>query len=383
MPAIIPASVNEHLETVRSTAVRYFRGQVDQTLRGHTCLALMQKYGLVETGADPSIAYAWNARYSLPDVSPYGSAADITFETHVSQQQYNINNRGYRASDKWDYQDYLMNNGRSAIRRVFGEKSEMLATSMNRAISESFFTNGYDADHLLEFIGIPSCVGTDGATAAGDRIAIPDDNYGGLDTDLQAYGGSWSSALSAAQRFNQTLTTDWPLGKGRNEYDFNAPLLVNVTASGATGWVSGAKWSENCEEIMRFVLNNMRVRCGMRRQTRSPFIFLMGQTFYNEFISYFTARGRIPQPVQEAIDLGFPETVNFEGAWVTLGYEIPEREFYVICPDMIELFTIQSDLFQSHGPEFHQQLMAWLYLVTTFGNYRINPKYICHGSELA
>lgn len=383
MPALVPATSNEHLETVRSTAPKFFRGQVDQTLRGHVCLSLMQKYGLIETGADPSIAYVWNARYSLPDVSPYTSAADITFETHISQLQYTINNRGYRASDKWDYMDYLMNSGRTAIRKVYSEKSDMLGIQMRRAISESFFTDGYDADHLLEFIGITSAIGTDGATAAGDRIAIPSDLYGGLSTALQSQGGSWSANLTAAQKYNQTLTTDWPLGRGRNEYDFNTPLLLNVTASGATGWKLGATWAENCEEIMRFALNNMRVRCGMRRQTKSPFIFLMGQTFYNEFIAYFTARGRIPQQVQEAIDLGFPETVNFEGAWVTLGYEIPEREFFCICPDMIELFTIQKDLFESHGPEFHQQLMAWLYLVTTFGNYRLNPKYICHGSERA
>jgi hypothetical protein len=110
---------------------------------------------------------------------------------------------------------------------------------------------------------------------------------------------------------------------------------------------------------------------------------MLGQQLYQEFKTFYSSRNRQDIPVPDAVDLGLPEVLYFEGAWVTHGYECESTEFYLICPDMVELFSPQSMLMEPEGPTWNMQVQAHLYIVSMFGNMRWHPKFHGHGSNIA
>lgn len=373
MASIVPSSVDEHIAVVKAQAPKYFKGVSDLTFRRRLWLAMIQRYGGIQFNAS-SHSLVWTVEYSQPEVKQYGDSGDLEFNEHDALQQLTVDVRGYTATDRYTLKQKLMNKGPEQIDDLYKQKSKRLGKRMRQTLCRELYVDGYASGNGNRFIGIESALGDDGNTVAADLIAKPDDQYGGLDTDPGAYGGSWSSDLAAAKQPNATLANDWPRGRGTTEYDYISPLLVNYSS---TSWPSGQTgWANNCEDAMRFARITQTNRGAMDENATAPFMHMLSADLYNDFLTFYSARNRQIVPHQESANLGFGDTMNFEGSAVHYEWDCAPATGYGIVPSMIELFVMHGQLIESVGPEWAIEKMGYLYLTYCFGNTRLSPKFL-------
>jgi hypothetical protein len=266
----------------------------------------------------------------------------------------------------------LMNSGPEQIDDLYKNKSKRLGKRMRQTISRELYTDGYAANNGNRFIGINSALGVAAGTTAADLVALPDDQYGGLDTDPGAYGGSWTSDLATPP--NAALGTDWPLGRGTSEYDYVTPLPVNY---GSTAWPSGQSgWANNCEDVLRFARITQTNRGAKDENASAPFMHMISADLYRDFLTFYSARNRQIVPHAEASNLGFGDTMNFEGDMVHYEWDCDPATGYGITPSMIEMFVMHGQLIESIGPELAIEKAGYLYLTYCFGNMRLQPKFL-------
>jgi hypothetical protein len=267
-----------------------------------------------------------------------------------------------------------MNSGSTQITDEYREKTKRLLKRINQVLCGELYIDGYAANNTNRLCGVNSFLGDNGSTVAADRLAVPSDTYAGKSTALDALGvGGYSANAPAARQYNTALANDFPLGQGPAEYDYLSPLLVNYTS---TAWKSGqASWLDNCEEVLRFTRIAQTHRGAMAEDESAPFVHMLGSDLYFDFLTFYSARNRQIVPHKAADNLGFGDTMNFEGAMVHHEYDCPASEGYGIVPTMIELFHVGDNLFHAEGPEWSIERMAYLYLIYMFGNMRFQPRY--------
>lgn len=372
MAEVLPTSSTEGVELVHSHAPQYWRDKSDLTIRGRIWLYLMEMYGTMEFNVDASYAGVWNIMNKLPDVVPQGDSATITFDEHNSMDQLTVDLRGYRATDRLGHKNWLINRGnQNRIVNIYDDKSENLLKAMRKMINADLYIDGYAANNTNRYIGLNSFMGySSGNTAVTDRLAYPSDTYGGKSTELGALGGTAESGVTGAETYNANFSSHFPDETFSEEYDCLTPLLVNYTSS---AWTNST-WKTNCEEVLRFAIDVQANRGAASDESNSPNLAMSGRKLFTDFKEYFSARNQIIQPVANAIDLGFPETLNFEGTWLTFDYDCPSTECYLMNPGSMEYFSPQDDLFDVFGPEWNLSAMSFLYLVSNYGNFRWQPK---------
>lgn len=370
---VLPSTVQEAVQLVRAAAPEYFRGQSELVFRDRLALALMERYGVVEYNVAPSHSFVWDIVTSLPNVTTNDDSIDISFDNHNALEQLVVDMRSYRATDRLSDRQKLLTSGPNQISDLMRGKQDRIIKAIRDTISNDFmYSDGYASGNGERLIGVDSCLGDDGNTVAADKVANPSDTYGGQSTALGSLGGNWSSNLSTPP--NATAAVDWPHGKGDYQYDALSPLLVNYSS---TSWTSGnTTWRDNCEDAMRFMLIGQQHRGARSTAGNAPPLILLASDLWEEFLQYFSARNHQWVPVKDAEDLGFPQTLYFDGAWVTHEYDCPSQEGRFIQPDMIELFTIQDKLIVPEGPTWVMQFQAYLFLAKFYGNLRLQPKFL-------
>lgn len=371
MVDLIPGSSDEHLSVVRATAPKFFKGASDLTFRERIWLAYLQRYGRIEYNAT-SFACVWDVEYSQPEVRQYGDSGDLEFNQHDALKQLTVNVRGYSATDRFTEMQRLMNRGQTAIVNEYKRKSERLVDRIKEVICAELYTDGYAANNGRRFIGMESFMGYD-TCAVTDKIATNNDTYGGLDTDLQAHGGTWSSNLGSGEFPNATLAKDYPYGTGTSEYDFLSSLLVNTNS---TRWSSGeAGWKNNCEDVMRFSKITQTRRGAGRKNRRAPYLHMLSSELYEQAQTYFAAKYRGLIPHKESEDLGFAEAMQFEGAAMVHEFDTPAGVGYGVPTSMMDMFIMTPQLYGFWGPEKAIEKLAYLYLTYVFGNLKFQPKF--------
>lgn len=371
MAVIVPTSAEVNLELAEATMPQYWKDAADLTKRGRIQFTLLEELGLMEFNVDTSFAMIWRVINKLPDVTPQGGSTSVVFDENTSLTSLEVDLRGYRATDRWDHKNWLTNRGKSTqIVNIYDHKSKMLLKAMRKMVNADFYIDGYASGNSNRYIGLNSFMGAGTVTSA-DRVAMPDDSYAGKSTVLGAYGGAYSDDLDAADQYNAALNSDWPDGVGSEEFDFLSPLLVNYLSS---AWETGSRWILNCEEVLRFAMDVQQNRGATLEDTNAPPLALMGRRMFTEFKEYFSNRNQQQVQIPEAVDLGFPEVLNFEGTWCAFDYDCPSREVYLMHPGAIEYFSPQDDMFDVFGPEWSLTDMAFLYLVSNYANFRFQPK---------
>lgn len=372
MVALVPASSEEHLAVVKATAPKYFKGVSDLTFRRRLWMAMLQRYGMIEANAN-SFSCTWTVEAMQPEVRQYGDSGDLDFNEHDALQQLTTNVRGYTATDRMTVKQRLMNSGATQIDDQYKNKSKRLAKRIRQVLCGELYVDGGASGNTNRLEGIKTFGGDDGNTVAGDKIAAPSDTYGGKSTALGSAGGSWTSDLETDDFPNATLANDWPFGQGDSEYDYVSPLLVNWSS---TSWPSGsAKWVDNCEDVMRFARITQTSRGAKGDDQRVPFMHMLSPNLYGDFLTFYSARNRQAVPHPEAANLGFGDTMNFEGDMVHYEYDTPANEGFGISPVMMELFHLGDQLINSIGPEWAITKMGYLFLAFVFGNGRYQPKF--------
>lgn len=368
MADVLPLSSEEHLALVKAQAPIYLKKASDLTYRRRLWLSMLRRYGMIEANAN-SHSLVWNVEYSEPEVRQYADAGDLEFNEHDALQQLVLDVRGYTATDRITEKQKLMNGGSAQVDDLYKNKTDRLLKRVNKVLCGEMYVDGNATGNSNRFMGVNSFLGDDGATVAADQIARPSDSYAGRSTAPGADGGTYSSDGTS---YNATMATDFPFGSGDVEYDYLLPLLVNISS---TGWKAGTTFDSNCEEIMRFARIAQVNRGAKLENSKAPFIHMLGADMYADFLNFYSARNRQVVPHAESANLGFGDTMNFEGDAVHYEYDCPSGEGYGFVPTMMELFHLGPQLINSRGPEWAITKMAYLYLIYVFGNLRCQPKF--------
>jgi hypothetical protein len=381
MADVLPTTSKEQGLLVKSTAPRYYQKASDLTIRRQFFLAFLQRYGMVEYNAS-DYSLTWNAEFSLPQVSQYADAGALEFSEHDALQQYTTDIRGYIATDRLSYKKKVLNSGGNQLYDLKANKPILLSRALQKAICRDIYVDGGATGNEERLEGLETFLTSDGNATTADLVAVPSDTYAGQSTALNTTGVSWDAnninfgGITNGQP-NSALGTSWPFGRESvqqgSEYDWNSPLLVNINS---VNWPSGSPlFSQNCSSVLRQTRIWQEDRGAKGEDSRVPFIHMLSSDLYSQVCEFFEVRTRIIQPHKEASNLGFHNTLNFEGDIVHFEHDVPTGKGYGLSPAMHEMFVAgpQKRMFYDMT-EFDLKEFADLWALGCFANFRHLPK---------
>ncbi len=371
--SLVPSSVSGHVNAARDLAPRYWKGVSDLTVRNFLTFYNLRKWGALTFNAR-SHSQVWNARVKQPTIIPAVDNQPLEFVNWDTDIQYYIGIKGYRGSDFLGEQEYLQAQGApEQISDRYARKNKELAQAMTERLSHSFYKDGNLAANAYDFAGIKTALSyAAGTCGLADKVALPDGSYAGQSCVLANLGGTWSANLATPP--NASLAKDWPFGQGSPEYDGTTPLVVNYASS---AWGTGdTGWAANAIAATSYAQTAMLHRGGTS-MTGAPANVVMASEMFTEFKNSFRDNNRQIMPYKDG-DLGFAgETLMVDGMLYSMDYTIPSGEAYMFLPQYLEAFFLHSNIFGAMGPDYSIPHVGHLYYISTYGNFKFLPKYLC------
>lgn len=366
-------STDAILTVVRSKTPSFQKKAVDLTLRNRVAFPLMKKWGNLLLGIDISWARLWNAKNKLPETEEWVDTPDQDFPAGPEQQQFSLDAGDYICKDNFSYQQYERAKGSATqIVNVYKEKAVDCQTSMSNRLNWAFLHGPGTGTHMS---GLDTFLGTGTTAKATDIVFKPDDSYAGQVTDV-GVEGSWGSTLATPP--NASIGSDWPEVPldGSPEFDWNGPVML---VRNSPLWKSGPEWASNSFELFRYWCGVQKARGAKVADPSAKPVALCGERSEREFKELCDARNYTLAEVPEAVNIGMPMTVYFEGLWVTSDSDIEADHAYMLQPDMMEFYTGPSypNMWEMKGPYAFDPEFRHLYACTTIGQFRFQPKY--HG----
>lgn len=388
--------------TAIATASTYLEGAVDVTLRKRLLMGWLDKSGRIRrdaTGKD----YNWLIQFKNP-----------TANTYVPYQQINFNNDNFNVpavvTPEWfyvssgmDVTEELLNSGQTAIVNNYFERVKLLASAMEIYIAKSMYLDGNSAAGANRPIGINTVCKKSGSITTDNtcRIAPPvaGTTYAGLDISLGSQGGTWSN--NAAVPMNPNLGTDWPDGQGdpSNAYDATSPRLYNENTNrwvSLTASAANSDWRTNCIAMLSRANTDLRMNTV---ESMMPNIHLSGSERHQAVKDSLRLSFRDTMVHDASQDLGYYNTLEFEGAAIDMDHECPSDRTFSLCAASLELFfygmpndtkaraagmtdgsqRITGGIFATYGPERPPGSLQTVWLMFAGGNTRLQPRWIvCH-----
>lgn len=214
---------------VHSTISDYIREEQNSVLRKRLLLAMLQKRGRISYNRS-GINLDWKVRFDRQPLSTYDEGQLINFTASDRYRTFTSEWVQYVASDSITKKQTLQNRGAQAILKLAGDLGKKLLDDARDRFAEELYVDGSATANSGRIDGLltPFQIGT-GADALSGSAANGDDTeyskfvielktnaiYGGVSMNLGGVAGDWES-------------TNWPLGRGDESYDFNHPLAINI-----------------------------------------------------------------------------------------------------------------------------------------------------------
>lgn len=360
---------NEWSGVLNTTTKKFLKGASDGTIRKRLLLAMLKSKGKISYN-NSGTSVQWQRKYKEHTLQSFGYGSSMDFSPLDSHVRLEVDWRAYKMTDMMHEKEKLMNRGNEALINRSADIIESLAKDMDKKFPAEMYADGYAAGNDNRLIGFDSFTGV-GTNVAADLVAQPSDTYGGLSTALATKGGTWSSAGTAP---NAAIATDWPNPTGSSEYDFFSPIMVNWSS---TSWgTSVTTWEGNCERALRQGLMWATVQGGIGGRTD---LVLMSAPLFYGFKNHWASKVVINTPHKASQDLGFEDTLNFEGVGLAFDFDVPDaNSAYGWNFDELELMGQEDQLFNLKGPEEEFRTDSILYKIGFFGNLKFeSPKAFC------
>jgi len=384
MASFLTVTAEAAINNIRTAAPLFMKQYSDLTKRNHLLLNMMSQWGNIEYGAG-DIARIWQILVRQPEVRTFSNTTNKTFADHDPFEQLQVGVRGYEATDLLKELEFKRNQGETQLINLYNFKMAHLGSTMAERIQEWLYRDGDNANFLDGYQGFESCLAPYNATAggtdpvAGDKITLASDSYGGHSTALGYFGGTWSADRDSSDRLSAAISNDWPYGQGSSEYDAMTPVLWNwdSTAFGS------ANWEDNVEKVIREMSTVLRNKNGMGTGPIDVCV-LLAPNLYPGAEEFYSERFRIIQPYTGG-DQGFPmpQSIVIDGVALKSDYGCPADVGYALCPQHIEMFnyaTMNSpgpeQMIDTFGPDWSPEHGAYLMRCSTFGNLRMQPRYM-------
>ncbi len=352
----------EFNRVLQTTIAEYMLGAEDNVVRNRKLLALMKAKGRITYGHSGT-ALNWGIRYKRRDIDGYADGDTLSFGRSDNFKRAEVPWRGYTMTDMVTKKEKLMNRGKPALIKYVSELVEHMSDDFSDRFHKQLYIDGNATGNSKKIHGFDSF--TAATAQSGNYVALPADSYGGLTTGLGDYGGTWNGT--------------WPLGEGDAEYDFYTPVIVDYTN---TAWTAATKtWPNTCTEAMRFGVIKAKRNDDKKGMLD---VGLFDGELYRQFETLLEGKERVI--VQQGggmptlRNLGFGDTVWFEGIEVTWEYGVPAdaaglAQGYGFNVDEMELCSLQDRLFVSEGPFYDEASLSDRFAIHMFGNMKWNPRY--------
>ena len=351
---------------VNTTIREYVRGEEVNVLRNRKVTAMLKSKGRISFN-HAGDGIDWKIRYKRAPLIGYADTDTLTFSRRDRWKTAYLDWRGYAITDSMTKQEKLKNKSTEAIVKIYDSLARNLMEDAEDQFGDEFYVDGYASGNGRRLHGIESFMGNTGVGTT-VPVATNDDSYATIDTDLGAYGGTW--------------TGNWPIGSGDAHYDFWTPLLIDYTSAitpSATnvGWSASTKtWANTCVEAIRFGIIHSR-----KNKTQKGMLdfILLNDEMFRAFIEQQAAKERLNatrgQKAGGLSALGFDDTFNFDGCEVTYEYGIASNLGYGWNMDNMELKSLQGQLFVPEGPDYDVASKSWRFSIDFFGNICYSPRY--------
>ena len=361
---------DEWIGVINTTMPKYMKGASDMTIRKRLFFAMLKRKGRF-TYNNSGYEMRWQVEFSQPTMHQHGDGSMIDFTNHQAFQQAVLPWSGYQVSDSITMKQKAMNSGNEALINLFKTKQGRIMKKLQNGLASEIYKAGGGAGTENAIYGLETFL-TETTPGAADRIATPNDSYGGLNTNLADQGGTWTSALSTYP--NATLAKDWPDGSGDAEYDYFAPKLVNWSS---TGWGTGStSFEDNCWRAIGQTITWLTVQGG---DEGMPEICVLAPNLFQSYKNHEEAIRRISIPHKTANDLGFGGNVlNQDGCAISADFDCPANTGYMINTSNVEIASLMPELFWTRGPnEDPRSGYAALWASGFYGQLKVDsPKYI-------
>jgi hypothetical protein len=362
---------------VNSTIHQFIREVEGNIVRNRKLLAMMKSRGRISFGHSGDLM-DWKVRYKRAPMQGYADSDTLTFARRERLKTAQLDWRGYAATDSMTKKERLMNSNMEAIVKLYSEIASNLMDDMEDQFADELLIDGNATGNTKRIHGFKSWTGYSGA-ATKQPIGIPNDTYAGLSCSLGNYGGAWSSTGSTS-----SSQGDWPSGAGDAHYDFWSPLIVDYTSAisnsasaGTTGWTASTKtWPNTCREALRYGIIKGKKNKSKKGQLD---LIMLNDELYRQLEDKIEANEKINVNRNDPLglfNLGFADTLNFDGVDVSYEYGVPAGEGYGWALEHAELCSLQKQLFVPEGPDFDISTQSWRFYIDFFGNMRANPRYM-------
>jgi hypothetical protein len=346
---------------VNATTKRYIRQREVNTLRNRKLTALLKKRGRISFNWS-GIKMDWKVKYKRVKLEGFQDGDTLTFSRKERYKTAELDWRGYSATDSMSKGEFLQNRNAEAIIKLYSSIAEDLMDDAEDCFGEEFYINGTTAANSRRLHGIESFMGC--TASAGNGVGVPTDTYAGLSCVPGYYGGTWDSGTLPG----------WPHGKGDTHYDFWSPMIVDYGDASFFG-ANLDTWAENCVEAIALAIIKSKKSKSAKGQLDVIFV---DDEMYRKYLTIARGKEQINVTRGQAsqlTSLGFTDVFNQDGTDITWEYGMPNGVGYGFNCDMMELRSMQAQVFVPEGPEFDIASKSWKFSIDFFGNLVFNPKY--------
>ena len=363
---------------VLNSVIDSFQTKVENlTLRDRLLLRLMKKNGRVLYNGGNlhkgGTQFQWPSKKTNPPVTGYGDDDTLHFAPRDKLVWAKLGIRGLNATDRMnEFEEEVYSKGPAALIKRIATIFPDLFEAMRNQISEDMILDGNAAANVERLCGFETFCGVkSGEYLVTDLIAPPDDTYAGLDTDAGAEG-SWDANMGSPAQPNHDLATDWPDGKGTSTYDYWSPKLVNYASTDWTGG-SDVTFALNSERVLSRTMTWLQLTTNAGSK---ELLCTLGGTLLYEFKNLMRSKMQTLLPHPSGRDLGFPNTLTFEGLMLEAGFDVPATTGYIWNTGKVRLISCLPQLFKRRGPTWSHENLSRQFSVGFFGNVVFDsPKY--------
>lgn len=317
-----------------TTIHNYIRGAVDVMSRKRKLLALMRSKGKMEMNCSGDMC-DWGVEYQEGSLSAY--TGNFTFTPVDRFKRAQLDWGGYAVPDVIQERERIVNKGKEALIKVYGEMGKRLEADMRKQFPEQLLiSDGNAAGSELAISGLETFFSISGAEAADVPVGVNNDAYAGISTAGGAYGGDWDEDSDG--------DSIWPKGNGPTVFDFWRPLVVLYDSASPKLSAATPSWRNNCEEALRFGIDFSMRNDNVDGQLDIVLLWIDG---YRQFKEVQASKERINVSTESPLyKLGFRDMLNFEGVDITKEYDVPDEVGYGIPTGVMTLQSLLPELFR-------------------------------------
>lgn len=362
---------NNWVRIVNTTMQKFFRTVEEAVLRRRVVPAMLNQRGGNFMNASGKFM-DWKIRFKRAPLQGLLGGDTLTFTQRDQHRTAQLEYRGFGVTNSITDFELQQNKGNEAIVKVWDEAAKLLASDLQDGFADMTYIDGNATGNESFVHGLNSFFSVSGASTK-MPIGINNDTYAGRSTALAADGGSWSTTGT------NTTYTDWPQGTGDYNYDYFTPLVVDYTSAVATslaagnyGWSAATKtWANTCMEALRFALMGVQKNDGSETKTD---LVILEQQMMRDLKNKLQAEEQLNVTRNEgagsAYAVGFQDVINFDGVDCLWEYGVPTGEGFGIPLGLIELHSLQDQLFKAGGPVMREEDQSYRIWAKFMGNYK-------------